>query len=43
MEPLYNILDTSTDIIIVENLTHSQAMDWFMQNGDISIHILVEQ
>jgi len=43
MEPLYNILDTSTDTTIAENLTHSQAMDWFIRNGDISIHILVEQ
>ena len=42
MKQLYYILDMSTNTIIVENLTHDQAMDWFIQNGDITKHILIE-
>jgi hypothetical protein len=43
MEQLYYILDTSTNTIVVENLTHSQAMKWFTQSGSVAIHILIEQ
>lgn len=40
MEPLYYILDTSTNTVIIDNLTYDQAIEWLEQNGIASIHIL---
>ena len=41
MEPLYYILDASTNTIIVENLTYEQATEWLEQNGIASDHTAV--
>jgi hypothetical protein len=43
MEQLYYILDTSTNTIIVENLTHNQAIEWLIENGIASNHITIPQ
>lgn len=43
MEQLYYILDTSTNIVVIENLTHDQGIEWLEKNGIASIHILTEQ
>ena len=43
MEKLYYILDTSTNIVVVSDLTYDQSMEWLSINGDPTSHILFEQ
>lgn len=43
MEQLYYILDTSTNIVVIENLTYEQAMEWLQLNGIACDHILMIQ
>ena len=41
MEPLYYVLDTTSNTTVVENLTHDQAMEWLVENGVASDHIVI--
>jgi len=42
MEQLYYILDTENNIIIIDNLTYEQAMEWFNLNGLICCNVIKE-
>lgn len=43
MEKLYYILDSSTNIIVIDNLTKEQSIDWLIKNGNPIIHICMEK
>lgn len=43
MEKMYYILDTSTNTIVISNLTYDQSMEWLSTNGDPTSHVLFEQ
>jgi hypothetical protein len=41
MDKLYYIIDTTTNTILIENLTYDQGMAWLEQNAVASDHIMV--
>lgn len=43
MEKLYYILDTSTNTIVISDLTYEQSIEWLIQNGDPVNHVMIEQ
>lgn len=43
MEELYYILDTSTNLIVIDNLTYEQSMNWLIENGDPILHTLLKK
>lgn len=41
MEKIYYILDSETNETIIDNLTYDQGMDWLIQNGLPTKHLLL--
>lgn len=40
MEELYYILDIETNLPLIENLTYQKAIEWLIENGVASKHVL---
>lgn len=43
MEKLYYILDTEINEIVLDNLTHDECMQWLIENGIASKHVMFEK
>lgn len=43
MENLYYILDTETQEVVQDNLTYDESMNWLVEFGVASKHIMIEK